>query len=538
MSRPQRVALIGPGQQGNLALDYLAAAAEANGHAASVIRFDSRRDIDRCTDDVLTMNPTLVGLGIAFQYAIEDYIALAKKLRLAGFRGHITCGGHVPTFCYRELLTDVPAIDSVVRHEGEETLKEMLETMSQGSAPSEMPGLVWREDGQVTVGPPRRPVRDLDTLAPPKRHPRPYVVGGLGTAFLIASRGCVGECAYCSIRAFSREAGSHPYRMRRVEQVADELAALFHDHGVRIIVVQDDLFILPDENKTVDRLTSLKDALAQRDVGRLVFWVKGRPEVITPKVLAASRDLGVAHLFLGVENASLERLRYLGRVHIPEDNARALALSREFGIQTSFNAMLFDPDCTIGDVRANLDFLAAHADITWNICRTEIYSGTELHRRLAAAGRLTGDYKTYGYTMRDSTAEVMFRILRVCFYDRAFDCNSILNKLITLSFAKKIHQTLIPGARTDRTGEQIDALVREVYEDTVAELWRIMDFAAHTEISNLEANRQFAIDAALAINERDAVWRNEIDALTDLLDARGARFRKEQERPPRVAHLS
>ncbi len=62
----QRVVLVGPGQQGNLALNYLAAAAEAAGHDAHVLRYDTRHDLKSCVDSVLSQGPRLVGLGIAF----------------------------------------------------------------------------------------------------------------------------------------------------------------------------------------------------------------------------------------------------------------------------------------------------------------------------------------------------------------------------------------------------------------------------------------------------------------------------------------
>ena len=38
--------------------------------------------------------------------------------------------------------------------------------------------------------------------------------------------------------------------------------------------------------------------------------------------------------------------------------------------------MLFDPDCTMDDIEATLEMANGHLHLPWNVCRTEIYSGT------------------------------------------------------------------------------------------------------------------------------------------------------------------
>src|SRR5512139_2735580 len=127
MTRPLDVVLVGPIQQENLALQYLAASARTHGHRVDVVSFADRSELDAAVAAVVSKRPDVVGLGIAFQNHIEDYIALMRALRPAGFRGHLTCGGHVPTFCYRELLRDIPDLDTAVRHEAEQTFVELLD---------------------------------------------------------------------------------------------------------------------------------------------------------------------------------------------------------------------------------------------------------------------------------------------------------------------------------------------------------------------------------------------------------------------------
>lgn len=516
MTARLRVALVGPIYQENLALAYLRAVTERAGHDASVIAYSRRAEIDAAASAVLAFDPHVVGLGIAFQNNIDDYLAFLNELRARGFRGHLTAGGHVPTFCYQELLRDAPGLDSVVRHDGEETFAEILAAVAGGGAPRDLPGLVWRDGDRVVAGPVRAAISDLDRLPVAARSPEPFSVGGAVVDFVLTARGCVGECHYCSIAAYT-EAQQKRFRLRDPEHVADEIATLYRERNARVMFVQDDLFVLPSEKRTVERVGALGAALEQRGVRDLAFWVKARPETVTPAVCEALRGLGAIHVFLGVESASAERLAYLGRTHLPLHNDSAIARCRAHGIVPSFNFMLFDPDASLDDVAVTLDMAEHHLDLPWNVCRTEVYSGTALRSRLEAEGRLRGDYRSFGYVMRDARAEVMFRIARVSLHERALAMESLLNRLISLSFARQIHEHFFPGPATDALSREVIALGRAVRADTLAALRQALEVAQRSP----EHAQRFAVEQALELGRRDLGWRTQTERLWRHLTARG-----------------
>jgi radical SAM superfamily enzyme YgiQ (UPF0313 family) len=520
MSRPQRAVLVGPIQQENLALQYLAASARAAGHEASVVAYSYRRDLEVALRRALQKSPDLIGLGIAFQNNIDDYLSFMRELRVRGYTGHLTCGGHVPTFCHDELLRDVPNLDSVVRHDGEETLVEMLDCLARGEPPRAIAGLVWREGDRIVKGPVRRAPPSLDHLPVPERSPEPYLVGGITVDFLITARGCVGECNYCSIAAYTSEQ-SRPFRLRRPEAVAAEIGRQYRERGAKVMFVQDDLFVLPSEKKCIERVDAMAAALEREGVSDVVFWVKGRPETITDGVCRALRRLGTIHMFLGVESASAQRLDYLGRTHLPVHNQTAIERCRSHDIVPSFNFMLFDPDCTLDDIAATLDMADRHLDLPWNVCRTEVYSGTALRGRLEREGRLEGDYRSYGYVMRDERAEVMFRILRVSLHERALEIESLLNRLISLSFSRQLHQHFFPGEASDALGASIIELGIAVRRDTVNELRRALAFVQSHDVRDEVSVRHFAVEQAFAINARDRAWRKQSEELWAHLNLRG-----------------
>jgi hypothetical protein len=160
-------------------------------------------------------------------------------------------------------------------------------------------------------------------------------------------------------------------------------------------------------------------------------------------------------------------------------------------------------------VEKTLDMADQHLDLPWNVCRTEVYSGTALKNRLESEGRLEGDYRSYGYLMRDERAEVMFRILRVSLHERALEIESLLNRLISLSFSRQLHQHFFPGEASDELGRAIIELGVAVRRDTVKELRRTLAFVVEQDVRDQIGVRRFAVEQALAINARDQAWRKQ-----------------------------
>lgn len=520
-SKQLAVALVGADQQDNLALGYLAAAVGAASFRAQLLGFNDRDDLERCIEEVIPLDPAVIGVAIPFQSAIADSIELIRALRTFGYQGHITCGGHVPTFSFRELLAEVPQLSSVIRHDGEETLVELTRQVIGGGPLAGIHGLVWRDGDQIVVEPPRPLVRRLETLAQPLRRRPLQRVGGLPISFVITSRGCIGDCSYCCIRAFNRDAGGPAYRSRPENDVADEVAAVYHRDDARVFLFQDDLFILPNEQRTLRRLDALTSAFAERGVEDARFWIKSRPESLSEEVVAAAARMGTLHLFLGVESASPRQLRVLGRGHDPNDNERAIRLCKDAGIVPSFNLMLFDPDSTLDDVSLGLDFLSKHVDLPWNICRTEVYPGTPLLEKLRGEGRLEGRYDSYGYRIRDEGAEIMFRILRLSFHQRAFACESLINRLITLSFARQIHDSLFPGPRAQRLADALGHLIHAVRRDTLERLYLVLERARTLHLDDIDGVREFALSQAMEVSVLDSCWATKVEELWRLYDFRG-----------------
>ena len=123
--------------------------------------------------------------------------------------------------------------------------------------------------------------------------------------------------------------------------------------------------------------------------------------------------------------------------------------------------------------------------------------------------------------MHDERAEVMFRILRVSLNERALAIDSVLNRLISLSFARQLHSHFLPSETTSELDRAVTELGIEVRRDTVARLREMRDLVASAPLRDARAMQRFAVEQGLAIGAQDMPLRARTEALWDHLHARG-----------------
>jgi hypothetical protein len=264
--------------------------------------------------------------------------------------------------------------------------------------------------------------------------------------------------------------------MRKVDAVAREMAALFHERGVRIFNFQDDNFFLPTARANLERFGALGRALAGLGVEGIAIQAKGRPDAMDPEVLDVLVELGLFRLFLGVETDAVAGLRTLNRGIRREDNHRALALLRERGLHVAFNLLLFDPDSTLGTIRENLAFMAAQGWFPLNFCRTEVYAGTPLERRLLAEGRLRGSYLGRWYTIADPQAQQAFELFERVFTPRNFTAGGMHHVSMKVDYLFHLLRHLHPGRADAELEARVKGLVARLNADSAARMEAICVF--------------------------------------------------------------
>lgn len=511
-----RVLLIGAEFEENLALRYLASALEPPGHHVSFAAFGTLKDLAPVARQVLANPPDLIGMSMTFQYRAKEFGVLAQTLRNAGYQGHITVGGHFPTFAHEEVLTCFPAIDTVIRHEGELTLPELCHTLEHGGGQdrlSEIKGLVFRaNDGTIITNPTRPLIEKLDELPFPKRTGRPQLHLGIPAAFIVGSRGCYGHCTFCCIHAYLNSAGGPKYRIRSPDNIAEEMAELRRTRGARMFVFHDDDFFTRDHAHDLERVTALRDALRARNVDDIALVVKARPDDVEDRVFSVLQDIGLLRVYLGIEAGSTQGLRVLGRGVDLRENHRALDFLRSRDVYTCYNMLVFDPESTLASLRQSFGFVRQYADVPMNFCRTEIYVGTPLMTKLEREGRLIGDVFGWDYMIREPRADRAFRIFAKAFLDRNFRCDGLMNSTLGLGYHLHLLRQFYPKAMTPALRRMADETTKRVNLDCVDRMNKILDFAASPLSDDEAALQEFTaktteeVEAANQVLEDQVAW--------------------------------
>lgn len=302
-------------QSPNLGLGSLAGMLLSTGHQVTLLD---------CVRQQIRMDQwkqTLHGLSfdvIGFQtftnnvHNVATMVRTAAEVRPEAVR---VLGGPHATAAPEQILSELGAVDFVIRSEGEHALVRLLEVLNQPVPDfASVPNLAWREGerivlNEVTLEP------NLDRLPgtawpliPPKAYSRlPHGVFNKASpvAPLQATRGCPYNCAFCSAGA---QMGK-PVRMRSVSSVVNEMELLVKEYGAREIHFEDD-------NLTFYRDYILELCESVLDRGIRVPWAcpNGvRLDRLNERVVSAMERAGCYSFAAGIESGSDAMLRRMGK---------------------------------------------------------------------------------------------------------------------------------------------------------------------------------------------------------------------------------
>ena len=460
-----KIALVGPELEENLALRYIHASCVQAGHDCRIYDFHEPGQIAPVAEALLEWRPEIVGLSMVFTARGREYVALAERLRELGYAGHITAGGHFASFHAREILRDVPAISSILHGEGEQAMVDLAEHLHQ---PEAVAGIVFRGGaGEVVETPTRAALEDLDQLPWPSRLDRFDSYLGYRIANVLSGRGCYGNCSFCSINAWHRRIGGPRLRQRSVEDLTAEMAHLYHDCGVRIFNFHDDNFFVADQRANLRRFAAIGEALDERGLGRIAIQIKARPDSINAETVHALKEIGLFRVFLGVESNAVAGLKALGRGIKRRQNHLALAMLKDAGLHVTFNLLMFEPGCSMSDLRDNIDYIEASAGVPLNFCRVEVYGGTPIQRRLVRQGRLLGDYWGHSYRIANPATQRAYEAFREVFTPRNFVLGGANLQGMAVDYSLHVLKHFFPRRNWTSPTNQCDKAIRRLNANNV-----------------------------------------------------------------------
>ena len=218
-----------------LGLAYLASFLEKDNHEVRII--DSATlsyKIEDIKNRIEEFNPQLVGVT-ATTSSIYDAYDVAKLTKSLNPEIKVVIGGPHVTFTAKQTLEECPFIDIVVKREGEETFKELVNTLESSPENNlllkKIKGITFRDNGKIEETENRPFIKNLDEIPFPAYHLLPmdrYKLEGKRFAAIMSSRGCPFSCIFCSSSALFGKI----WRARSPENVIEEIKLLKYKYKV------------------------------------------------------------------------------------------------------------------------------------------------------------------------------------------------------------------------------------------------------------------------------------------------------------------
>lgn len=262
--------------------------------------------------EVAKEKPDLIGISIPFAPYHREALECAAAIKQQWNVPIVAGGAFASTM--PEFILSHPAIDFLIQGEGEKPLVEFLKALRKGKAGprclSRVPNLGYKKKGSVFLNPLREnfPIEELPFPDLSDLPQKDYVFEKKPLCFMVTSRGCPYQCAFCSVH----KTFGHQYRKRSADHVLAEMLVRYKE-GYRVFDFEDDNFAL-DKEKTLELCEKISRAFPKKDIRLLAmngicYWTLDR------KRLRAMRQAGFTHLNISLVSANTALLKTMRRPH-------------------------------------------------------------------------------------------------------------------------------------------------------------------------------------------------------------------------------
>ncbi|MBI5469360.1 MAG: B12-binding domain-containing radical SAM protein [Deltaproteobacteria bacterium] len=250
-------------------------------------------------------------------------------------------GGPHVTIMGRKILEEYGKVDFAFAGESEGSLIRFLE----GGEHRDIPGLIYRDGGEVLYPVPFTRPENLDDIGWPKYSgfELDKYANEMG---VITSRGCPYSCIFCSVGLTLGK----KIRTRSIEKIGDELE-YWYSKGRRIFNFLDDNFTFYSE-----RVFALCGEIEKRGLKDLTLRASNgiRADKINREMLLRMKEAGFKSFGIGVEAGNNKVLKTLKKGETIEQIEGAIKMSCELGFEVSLFFVYGAPGETAEDIEDSI----------------------------------------------------------------------------------------------------------------------------------------------------------------------------------------
>lgn len=362
-----------------IGLAYIAAVLIKNGFEVEIYS----QDLHHYPDDHLLqflINNKFDVIGVSIvggYYQYRKLLSISSVINKSKNRPFYVIGGHgvspEPEFFIKKTQADV-----VVIGEGEDTMVDLMNALSNKTPLSHVLGIAYKNGDHVKVNQRRPLVQDIDTILYPAYELFPIEYYRLtrmphsdNSDFvmpIISGRGCTFQCTFC----YRMDEG---FRARSSESVIEEIKLLRTNYNINYIPFYDELLM-----SSVKRTVEFCQALIRSKV--IIKWsCNGRLNYAKPDVLRLMKEAGCVFINYGIEAMDDTVLKNMNKALTTKQIIQGIENTLAIGISPGLNIIFGN----IGDNRETLnkgvEFLLKYDDFaqTRTIRPVTPYPGSPLY---------------------------------------------------------------------------------------------------------------------------------------------------------------
>lgn len=401
-----------------LGILYCATVLRNGGFEVSV--FDHARKgatIKQTLDWVRKEDPEIVGFSVCGSSAREAF-KVAQNVKKENPNITVVLGNYHATFNAERILEKYPAVDVIVRGEGEFTCRDLARCLAEGKNLREVDGITYRNNGKIVSTLDRPLIKNIDDLPIPDRSllndEYTSLIYGVEAATkrfttVVSSRGCPFQCTFCGCRKLARGC----WRPRSVESIMEELF-LLKSEGYKQFLLVDDNFTL-----NIKRVVKLCQRLRKENMN-FEWFCDSRVDHVSYDMFREMVMAGCRILYFGIESANQRILDYYKKGITPEKSRRAINKARKAGMDVIVGSFIVGaPDENRKEIENTLRF--AH-ELDIDVPQLNIlgaFTGTDLWNEMVSKGYIDEDalWETGAYVANVSPYAVPFEEIRQMVYE-------------------------------------------------------------------------------------------------------------------------
>ncbi len=380
-----------------LGIAYLASVARAAGHLVNIIDAEILNLNTALTvEKIMAENPAVVGFT-AVTISVDKAAMIAREIKRIKPDIITLIGGHHLSTVPEETLKLYPEFDFGIIGEGENTFVELLSLFSQDGWNKDqlkgINGLIYKSGraDEFIITSPRARIINLDILPQPAfdllpdltmYSPPVHTIKKFPAATLVTSRGCPGQCTFCTRSVYGNILSAHS-----AEYMVESVLLLYHKYGIREIQFRDDNF-----TAFKPRLYKFCHLLKEKKI-TLVWTALARVDMVEPEMLKAMKAAGCWQVWYGVESGNDNILKLVKKNITKEQIRNAVNWTKQAGIDVGAFFIMGHPGETVETIKETIDFTLSLNIDEFHCTLMTPFPGLDISGNYAPYGTFEKDWK-------------------------------------------------------------------------------------------------------------------------------------------------